>query len=91
MTNPTYIQFTETFKTAFCAEEALKELLKQVGCVGGRLYETTKNTTKPVHIVQVFFKDDASEEKWLPDGCRRVRIPDFLKDKLLLVRPKMNG
>ena len=82
------IQLVETFSLRASASEALDHLKTQDGFLGGRVLSPSE-----VYVdwrVQAFFQDDAdahpesigSINDWLPDGCRRVVIPDGIAKAL---------
>lgn len=74
------IQITETFKTAGDANACLHACAKQVGYLGGRVLAPAPS--KPGWRVQAFVTDDTDGHGWLPDGMRRVVIPEMLAKTL---------
>ena len=81
MINKQAIQLVEPFDSFRSARSALDTLKDQTGYLGGRIL--MPNAEDPDHRVQAFFQDDYEGlEGWLPDGCRRVLIPDGLRKHL---------
>lgn len=83
------IQLIESFELKADAIDALAALKSQDGYLGGRVLYATPE--KPSHRVQAFFHDEAPDQMsdaWLPDGCRRVIIPDNLAAALGLSAKK---
>lgn len=72
------IQLLEPFELKADAVDALAALRLQDGYMAGRVLDPAAG--KPGYRVQAFFQDDTDgpADGWLPDGCRRVLIPDSL-------------
>ena len=77
------IQLVEPFAEAKTAQAAFDQLEEQDGFLGGRVL--TPSPSEPDWRVQAFFKDEdkpgaigTAPDEWLPDGCRRVVIPDSI-------------
>lgn len=77
------LQLTEDFQTAMEAREALDTLRTQAGCLGGRILQP--GPTRCSWGIQAFFQDEGISDingQWLPDGLRRVVIPDSIRERL---------
>lgn len=61
------------------AAQALACLIEQDGFRGGRLLPVCP--ADPTWRVQAFFNDEPEADGWLPDGMRRVLVPNL--DSLL--------
>jgi len=65
-----YIQLIERTKTEAQAQEMLEGLRLQIDLKAGRVYYSSKDSCWQL---QAFFTD--SDAGWLPDGLRRVFVP----------------
>jgi hypothetical protein len=66
------IQLKEVFATSAEALQRLGAMKAQEGFIGGRTYQTVGGGW----ACQTFHTDETDGECWLPDGMKRVLIPD---------------
>ena len=77
------IQITEVAKTWEEAYGMLRGLAAQDGWIGGRLI--SPSAAKPGWHVQGFVEDNPhAGDMWLPDGCRRVFVPDGMWSQITI-------
>jgi len=76
------IQITESFRSWDEAYEALRALALQWGYLGGRVLPPGKDAA---WRLQAFVEDNPhAGDTWLPDGCRRVLLPQGVAKALQL-------
>lgn len=70
------IQMLEEARDEKEAQEMLAAFSDQEGYLGGRVLAPSPG--KPTWRVQGFVEDEGCRDGWLPDGMRRVMVPDGL-------------
>lgn len=78
------VQVTETYPNENDAREAFSAVADQDGYRGGRVMEP--NAVEPRWKVQAFFQDEPEAAGWLPDGMRRVMVPDSVRARVGVTR-----
>lgn len=84
-----FIQYTEDMADERTAKALLETLKCQIDYRGGRTLPPASQVGKTSWRVQAFFQDAPGTTgagiNWLPDGCRRVYVPQTLRGALGII------